>query len=201
VVADYLIPQTSLKTRTRFSREELSVSTPIPFDTEYVDDPLNELGTERVLREGKDGQRIETYAVKYWQGEEVERSLVDVRETPPQKQIIARGTKIIIRELPTDQYGTLRYRQKIRVWATSYDGHCAGCRGLTYSGTPVKYGTLAVDPSIIPLGTNVYIPGYGIGRAEDIGGGVRGKRIDLGFDDLSKGWWHAQWVDVYLLEK
>jgi 3D (Asp-Asp-Asp) domain-containing protein len=58
---------------------------------------------------------------------------------------------------------------------------------------------LAVDPAVIPLGTNVYIPGYGIGRAEDIGGAIKGRRIDLGFEDIDDGWWSARWVDVYLL--
>lgn len=197
---DYVSSRPSIVTQTSFSEEEIKTSIPIPFGTEYVDDPEHELGTERVLREGRAGQKIEIYGVKYWRGKEVERELLDVQETPPRDKVIARGTKIIVRELPTAEYGNLRYFQKIRVWATSYDGNCFGCRGLTYSGTPVKYGTLAVDPSVIPLGTNVYIPGYGIGRAEDIGGGIKGKMIDLGFEDVSKGRWQAQWVDVYLLK-
>lgn len=37
-------------------------------------------------------------------------------------------------------------------------------------------------------------------EAEDIGGGIKGQMIDLGFDDVSKGWWHAQWTDIYLLQ-
>jgi 3D (Asp-Asp-Asp) domain-containing protein len=151
------------------------------------------------LQEGINGQRTEVYLVKYWYGEETERNLIDVQVVEPQKQVVSRGTKIIWRDLETADGGNLKYWRKLRVWATSYDGNCLGCRGRTYSGTSVRHGTLAVDPSLIPLGTDVYIPGYGVGRAEDIGGAIKGNRIDLGFEDVSQGWWQAQWVDVYLL--
>ena len=197
---DYLTSQTSVETLTRFSEEEIQISVPIPFEKEYIDDPESEIGTEKILQEGISGQRTEVCLVKYWYGEEMERNLVDIQITEPQNQVVSRGTKIIWRELETPDEGGLKYWRKLRVWATSYDGNCAGCRGRTYSGTLVTYGTLAVDPAVIPLGTRVYIPGYGIGKAEDIGGGIKGEMIDLGFDDVSKGWWHAQWTDVYLLE-
>lgn len=197
---DYLSPQPPVETLTRFSEEEIQMIDVIPFDTEYVADPESEIGTEKILQEGINGQRIETYLVKSWYGEEMERNLIDVQVTEPQRQIVSRGTKIIWRDLETSEYGSLKYWRELRVWATSYDGNCIGCRGKTYSGTPVTYGTLAVDPSVIPLGTRVYIPGYGIGKAEDIGGGIRGNMIDLGFDDVSEGWWQARWTDIYLLD-
>jgi len=196
---DYVSPQLSIETLTRFSEEEIEIPVPLPFETEYVEDPESEIGTERILQEGIDGRRTETYLVKYWYGEETEKSLLGAEVAEPQKQIVARGTKIIWRELPLVDGEDLKYWRKLKVWATSYDGNCLGCRGLTYSGTPVKHGTLAVDPEVIPLGTLVYIPGYGIGRAEDIGGAVKGNKIDLGFEDVSRGWWRARWVDVYLL--
>jgi len=200
LAADYLTPKPSVQTLTKFSEEEILVSTAIPFEAEYVDDPEAEIGTERILQKGVEGRRTEIYLVEYWNGKEVERIFLNAQIEPPQKQIVARGTKIIWRNLETPDYGNLRYWRKLRVWATSYDGNCLGCRGKTFSGTPVRYGTLAVDPKVIPLGTRVYIPGYGIGKAEDIGGGIKGERIDLGFDDVSKGWWHAQWTDIYLLD-
>ena len=197
---DYLSSPPPLETLTRFSEEEIQIPVPLPFETEYVDDPESEIGTKEILQEGVNGRRTETYLVKYWYGEETERGLLDVQVTKPQKQIVSRGTKIIWRELETPDEGDLKYWRKLRVWATSYDGNCLGCRGRTYSGTVVSYGTLAVDPSVIPLGTLVYIPGYGVGKAEDIGGGIKGEMIDLGFEDVSKGWWHAQWTDIYLLD-
>lgn len=53
--------------------------------------------------------------------------------------------------------------------------------GRTASGTSTCHGTVAVDPSVIPLGTKLYIPGYGWGRALDTGGAIRGNKIDVWF--------------------
>ncbi|MDF2959826.1 MAG: hypothetical protein K0S39_1561 [Paenibacillus sp.] len=57
--------------------------------------------------------------------------------------------------------------------------------GITYSGSKAEEGrTIAVDPSIIPIGTTVYIDGVGIRTAEDTGSAVRGARIDVFMDDV-----------------
>jgi 3D (Asp-Asp-Asp) domain-containing protein len=53
--------------------------------------------------------------------------------------------------------------------------------GHTSTGVPVGYGIVAVDPSVIPLGTHMTIPGYGDGVAADTGGAIAGARIDLWF--------------------
>ena len=57
--------------------------------------------------------------------------------------------------------------------------------GHTATGLPVGYGVVAVDPSVIPLGTNMTIPGYGEGVAADTGSAVTGYRIDLWFPTLA----------------
>lgn len=53
--------------------------------------------------------------------------------------------------------------------------------GLTASGTQAKPGTLAADPAYFPMGTRMFIPGYGYGRVEDTGGAIKTGRIDLYF--------------------
>lgn len=53
--------------------------------------------------------------------------------------------------------------------------------GYTASGTRAQSGTLAADTKVFPFGTILYIPGYGYGRVEDRGGGIRGYQIDLFF--------------------
>ena len=60
------------------------------------------------------------------------------------------------------------------VSATCYD-----LPGTTATGMPVGPGVVAVDPSVIPLGSKMYIPGYGNGVAADVGGGIKGDTIDL----------------------
>jgi len=104
----------------------------------------------------------------------------------------------IVAELETD-YGKIRYKEILHdMWAVSYDSSCEGCSDITATGMKQGYGVVAVDPKVIPLYTRVYVPGYGIGIAGDVGGGVKGKIIDLGYDKL-EGQWSARWVDVYIL--
>lgn len=68
--------------------------------------------------------------------------------------------------------------------ATAYTAGSAGGSGFTALGRRAGHGIVAVDPRIIPLGTRLYIPGYGLAIAGDTGGDIVGRRIDLGFDSL-----------------
>jgi len=69
----------------------------------------------------------------------------------------------------------------LTVTATGYS-----LRGRTATGAPVGWGVVAVDPSVIPLGTRMSIPGYGEGFAADTGSAVRGNTIDLWFQTLAQ---------------
>jgi 3D (Asp-Asp-Asp) domain-containing protein len=78
--------------------------------------------------------------------------------------------------------------------------------GITYSGVKVKrdtFSTIAADLDIFPLGTILFIPGYGYGVVADIGSAIKGHKIDLYFDkkqDVYKEWGKKQ-LDVYVIEK
>jgi 3D (Asp-Asp-Asp) domain-containing protein/uncharacterized protein YabE (DUF348 family) len=74
-------------------------------------------------------------------------------------------------------------RSAIRMLATAYTAQCYGCSGVTILGHHAGHGIVAVDPRIIPLGSRLYIPGYGRATAGDTGGAIQGHRIDLGFDN------------------
>ena len=77
----------------------------------------------------------------------------------------------------------LSYIDVLSVEATAY---CGG--GTTATGTPARYGAIAVDPRVIPYGTRMYIVSddgkwiYGVATAEDCGGAIKGNIIDLYFD-------------------
>lgn len=87
-------------------------------------------------------------------------------------RLAQRGAKEVVR-LANEAFDML---------ATAYDPHCYGCSGTTAIGLPAGFGIVAVDPRIIPLGTRLYIEGYGPALAGDTGGAIKGYRIDLGFN-------------------
>jgi uncharacterized protein YabE (DUF348 family)/3D (Asp-Asp-Asp) domain-containing protein len=186
-------------------REELVVEgDPIPFETEWVPDPEVEIDNIRLVREGQVGLTKHRFRVVYENGQEVERYLEDVwAEQPPVAKTMAYGTKIIIRTLETPD-GPIEYWRKMRVYLTSYMPKSCGKPpdhpryGYTRLGWELKKGIVAVDPTVIPLKTYMYVPGYGHARAGDTGGGVKGKFVDLGYTDYDYESWHW-WGDIYLL--
>ena len=201
-----ILPQTStienkvvLATQTAFSQKEITQEETLPFDTTYEKDATLDYGTEKVNQEGQTGKKTYYYLITHWGDEEIDRVLKNTTTQEPVTQIIANGTKITWRLLEGTEHGRLRYWYKLRVWATKYDANCFGCTGRTYSGTAVKKGVCATDPKVISLGTNFYVEGYGLCRAEDIGGAIKGNKIDLGFEDASKGAWGAAYTTIYLL--
>jgi len=75
-------------------------------------------------------------------------------------------------------------RSALEMLATAYTADSAGGGGVTAIGRRAGRGIVAVDPRVIPLGSRLYIPGYGLAVAGDTGGDIVGRRIDLGFDTL-----------------
>ena len=75
-----------------------------------------------------------------------------------------------------------------------------GGYSTTAMGTAIRYGVAAVDPNVIPLGTRLYIEGYGYARAEDTGGAIKGNKIDLVFGSKSQSnSWGRRTVRVTIL--
>ncbi len=183
-----------------FEIEETSV----PFQTVWEPDPNLELDTWVQRSPGRNGVLQRRIRVRYENGQEVAREVVD--ETlirPPEPRVWVYGTKIVVRTLETSD-GPIEYWRRIRMLATSYSPSTAGVHpsasyfGRTRTGLPMQRGIVAVDPRVIRLGWKVYVPGYGVGLAADTGGGIIGRRIDLGYNDEDLVLWY-RWVDVYLL--
>jgi len=98
--------------------------------------------------------------------------------------------------------GTLRLASSaLAMVATAYTAGCSGCSGTTASGRPAGHGVVAVDPRVIPLGTRMYIPGYGHAVAGDTGGAIHGNRIDLGFNSNAEAnQFGRRPITVYLIK-
>lgn len=93
-----------------------------------------------------------------------------------------------------------RYKRVIAMHSTAYSPASAG-GNITYSGTRVRRGVVAVDPNVIPLGTRMYIDGYGYAIAEDIGGAIKGNTVDVAFLSLNECYqWGVRDVNVYILD-
>lgn len=87
--------------------------------------------------------------------------------------------------------------QSGRRMTVSSTGYCL--RGTTATGIPVDWGVVAVDPAVIPLGTRMFVPGYGEGVAADTGSAVRGAMIDLWFPSCAEALaWGRRTVTITL---
>ncbi len=89
--------------------------------------------------------------------------------------------------------------------ATAYTAYCEGCSGITKNGTDIRANphlkVIAVDPSIIPLGTRVWVEGYGEAIAADIGGAIKGNIIDVFIPSHEEALeWGRKTVKVRILE-
>lgn len=161
---------------------------------------------ETVLQEGRDGEYTEIYEIIYEDGRRTVRQLIDVIDVEPQATIIEKGTvanfannQDSVSNITTNDDGsgvitlengqTVTFSSRRTMRGTAYTtGGSVGTR--TASGTAVHVGVVAVDRSVIPLGTKVYVVSndgayaYGFAIAEDTG--VRGNTIDLYMDTNSQ---------------
>lgn len=93
------------------------------------------------------------------------------------------------------------YSRIVRVEATAYSRHEDGMSNYTARGNFCTRGVIAVDPNVIPLGTRVFIPGYGYAVADDVGGAIVGNIIDIAFDSVEECYrWGRQWIDLYIID-
>lgn len=94
-----------------------------------------------------------------------------------------------------------RYSRSLLMRASAYTAHDPGNGSYTYRGNLLRRGMAAVDPAVIPLGTRLYIQGYGYAIADDIGGAIKGQRIDLAFDNRREALnFGVRKVTVYILD-
>lgn len=154
----------------------------VPFSIKYEVSREVAAGKEKVLHPGKKGVVKRTFEVTIFEDKEVGRKLVKEEVTKPQAQVVARGYgRSRENDLPYAARGFSRTRVLI-MKASAYDTSASsngGHAGRTASGMRLKPGVVAVDPRVIPLGTQLYIEGYGMAIAGDTGGSIKGNRIDL----------------------
>ena len=160
----------------------------IAFKTVTKDDSSLDEGTSKVVTEGVEGKAKVKYKVTYVDGVESSRSEIS-RETltAAVDKVVANGTRI--------SFDGQSYSRKLVVKAYAY--HTGG--GRTAYGTEARVGEIAVDPSVIPLGSEVYIEGVGARRAEDTGGDIIGNTIDIYMGSKAEcKSWGVRYVTIYI---
>lgn len=171
----------------------------VPFKTIYKNDSGMYVGKSKVLTQGVEGKICIAENVVYENGVEISREEVS-RETVVEKvdKVVSKGTKALPKTVKTnkttvnqDAVGEadlgFSYKKKMTMVATAYSAFRKdGSYGITASGMTARYGIIAVDPKVIPLGTKVYVEGYGYAIAGDTGGVIKGNKIDLCFEKPNK---------------
>ena len=89
----------------------------------------------------------------------------------------------------------------LRVSSTAYTAYCTGCSGRTKTGFNLRANpnakVIAVDPKVIPLGTKVWVEGYGTAVAADTGGAIKGNKIDVFMSTKKKAYaWGRKKVTI-----
>lgn len=178
----------------RIAFKEVVQETAIPYQVMRVEDDSMDKGQKKVVQKGKEGLERTIYKVTYRDGQEIKREVLQNEVvTKPVPERIAYGTRHLIAR----DGQNLRFSRSLVVTATAYS-HTGG---RTYSGTVPAKGTVAVDPQVIPLGSKLYIEGYGLGRALDVGSAIKGERIDVFLDTEREAVrWGRRKVKVYVLE-
>ena len=157
------------------------------FKTIEEEDTSMNKGEYKTTREGKQGKDQVTYEVTYTAGKETDRREVD-------RKTIKKPVNKVVHVGVIETIDGFAYTRKETFQATAYTGG-----GTTASGTRARVGEIAVDPSVIPLGTTVYVEGFGLRTAEDTGGAVKGHIIDIYMGSRAECiQWGRRDVTVYL---
>ena len=176
-------------------------SRPLPFASQMVNDAALFKGNETVRSAGHPGLKQRTVKVLYADGRPavmVPGSWV-VAEAPAPR-VVAVGTRAMIASR-----GAFAGREYMIFEATAYypgpRNFGGGVGPRTAIGMIARRGVVAVDPSVIPLGTHLYIEGYGYAVAGDTGGNIQGRRIDLCYNTYDEAiQFGRQPVKVFILD-
>lgn len=197
---------------TRVQTKDVKEVKPVDYSTVVKNDDEMEQGNNKVIQEGQPGEKEIVTRVIYEDGKEVSRKIIsEIIKKQPVQKIMAMGTLNVYTPSRGDK---VIYTNAVRMRATAYTADYASTGkgpgdsgfGITASGTVAKrnsgsYSSVAVDPRVIPLGTKLYVEGYGYAIAEDTGGAIKGNSIDLFFNSSSEvDNWGVSWVNVYVIK-
>ena len=179
------------------------VEEPISYAVVTNKDENLETGTEKVITEGQEGLISKEYEVTLENGKEVSRVVLNEKKLKDkQDKVVSVGTKAKPIQVASRGSGN---GKEIYVTSTAYTASCNGCSGTTATGVNLHANpnakVIAVDPRVIPLGSKVYVDGYGYAIASDTGGAIKGNKIDVFFPSKSDAYrWGRKTVKIKVLD-
>jgi uncharacterized protein YabE (DUF348 family) len=189
----------------RVDKETITETSTVNFSTVVKTNSSLPNTTKKITQEGKPGERQVRTLITYENGKEVSREVLSDSVTKkPTDKIIVQGTYPL---MPISRGGdAVPYSRVFKARATAYSAIRGIGKTYTASGrlavrNPNGYSTIAVDSSVIPLGTKVFVEGYGFAIAADRGSAIIGNKIDVFFDYKSEALkWAVKYVNVYVLK-
>ncbi len=184
----------------RVTGDQVIKTETIDYETKKIETDELYAGETKVKQKGETGVLTKTYQVTYVNGKETQRKLVSEEVTKePVEKIVLVGTKAR-KTFLTNSTAPAGYKKVLYMNCTAYS---AG--GTTATGRPAKWGVIAVDPNVIPLGTKVYVETpdgkyiYGTAVAADTGGAIKGNIIDICVNTRKEAYaFGRRMVNVYI---
>lgn len=172
----------------------------INYDVVVEEDSNLDSGLEEIKQDGITGEKEVVYEVVYKNGKQVSKSVKSTKVTKePVNKIVAQGTR---KTIASRNGQLLNYKSVIYCESTAYTGGGITATGSVPVRNPNGISTIAVDPRVIPLGSLVYVEGYGQAIAADTGGAINGNIVDVyvnSTDEAINGWGRKYNVAVYIL--
>ncbi|EEH99415.2 3D domain-containing protein [Clostridium tertium] len=172
----------------------------IDFDVVVETDANLDSGLEEVRQDGASGEKEVTYEIVYKNGEEFSRAVKSSKVVAePVNKVVAQGTR---KTFASRDGQLLNYKSVIYCESTAYSGGGVTATGTVPVRDPNGISTIAVDPRVIPLGSLVYVEGYGRAVAADTGGAIKGNIIDVYVNSEAEAynnWGRKYNVPVYIL--
>lgn len=178
----------------RVSEKNIVEEAPLPYQVERTSDPTLEKGLTKTVRAGKNGIAKNTIRITFYNGTEAKRDVVNIETVrEPQNKIVAMGS--ITEASRGGQRFNFREARYMVASAYTYTG------SRTSTGKNPAVGMVAVDPQVIPMGSRLYVEGYGYALAADRGGAIKGDRLDLFMEEEAQCLrWGRKSVKVYILQ-
>ncbi|MFB3879912.1 MAG: 3D domain-containing protein [Armatimonadota bacterium] len=183
----------------RVSRRQIVEELVIPAKTVVLAEPDLPVGFTKILTHGNDGLVRRLWRVWEKDGEETSRGVV-------REEVLAQAKDtVVLRGAQDSPTRGGNWRRPLVMTATAYDPGPRSCGkhadGYTATGVKAQKGVVAVDDRVIPMGTRMYIPGYGFAVAADRGSAIKGMRIDLCYNTYAEAkQFGRRKVKVYLLD-